>query len=153
MNYIKNLVNYTRTFLIFTIATAMLLAPVTSSALSDDETELLKAAFSGKSETIKQLLDKELNPDLQNEMGFSALIIASQYGHADIVNLLLEKNANVDLQNTGGATALIVAAKNGHDDVVNALLAKNAKVDLQTSDDITALMLAVSNLFMTFAWY
>ena len=137
MNYIKNLVNYTRTSLLFTIAMALLLLPVSSAFAEDDNIEFLKAAFAGKPETINQLIEKGIDPNLQNEMGFSALIIASQYGHADIVNLLLDKNVKVDLQNKGGATALTIAAKNGHEAVVNALLAKGAKVDIQTTDGIT----------------
>ncbi len=125
------------------VTSAILLSPRTSTfAADEDNTEFIKAAFSAKSETIKQLLDKGINVDFQNKMGFSALIIASQYGHADIVDLLLANNANIDLKNASGATALIIASKNGHAEVVNTLLAKFAKVDMQTTDGITALMLA-----------
>src|SRR5687768_1297122 len=108
MNYIKKLVNYTHTFLIFAVTSTALLISVTSAFANEDETELLKAAFSGKPEIIQQLLAKGVNVNYQNDKGFNALIVASQYGHADIVNLLLENKANVDLQNTGGATALIL---------------------------------------------
>ena len=109
MNYIKNFVNFTRTFIILPIIAAMLTVSAASAA-ADDEAEFLKAAFSGQPENLKQLLDKGVNVNYQNDKGFSALIVASQYGHADNVNLLLEKNADVNLKNAGGATALIIAA-------------------------------------------
>lgn len=77
MNFIKNLVNYTRTCVIFTAVAAILSASVTHAS-TEDETEFLKSAFSAKTETIQQLLEKGFNVDYQNDMGFSALIIASQ---------------------------------------------------------------------------
>ena len=61
MNYIKKLVNYTRTFLIFAIVSTALLTSVTSAFADEDDAEFLKAAFSGKPETIKQLLAKGIN--------------------------------------------------------------------------------------------
>ena len=54
-----------------------------AQAAGENESEFLKAAFSGKSEAIKPLLEKGVNVNHQNEMGFTALIIASQFGHAD----------------------------------------------------------------------
>ena len=60
MNDIKHLINYTRTFFIFTIASAVLLISA-ASAFANDEEEFIKAAFAGKPETIKQLLEKGIN--------------------------------------------------------------------------------------------
>ena len=50
MNFIKNLVNYTRTCVIFTAVAAILSASVTHAS-TEDETEFLKSAFSAKVET------------------------------------------------------------------------------------------------------
>ena len=138
MNDIKKFTRFAHVLVFSLLFCIMLLVPAVQAA-SEDETEFLKAAFSARAEVIQQMLEKGININHQNEMGFTALIIAAQYGHADIVNLLLEKNADVNLKNAGDATALIIAAKNGHADIVNALLAKGAKIDAQASDGTTAL--------------
>ena len=97
MNYIEKLKHYLK-LLSFTLFSAMLFLPVAGSfayeqnaagavaiGATDDQTELVKAAFSGKEKTVKELLDKGVSPDLQNEKGFTPLMVASQYGHLDIV--------------------------------------------------------------------
>ena len=68
MNDIKNMVKYARNFFISSVIATILSIPVANAA-TEDETEFLKAAFSTKSETIKQLLEKGININYQNEMG------------------------------------------------------------------------------------
>ena len=103
MNYIEKLKHYLKPHTFLFLA-AILFLPVASSLAypqnaqndagvsavgpSDDQTELFKAAFSGKDKTVKELLDKGVTPDLQNEKGFTPLMVASQYGHDDIVAII-----------------------------------------------------------------
>jgi len=51
---------------------------VTATGGSEDQTELFKAAFNGKTQTVQELLDKGIDPNLQNDKGFTPLIVASQ---------------------------------------------------------------------------
>ncbi|HBZ31288.1 MAG TPA: hypothetical protein DEO56_11975, partial [Nitrosomonas nitrosa] len=87
MNYIEKLKHYLKP-LSFLLFSAMLLLPVTGSFAyeqnaagvsamdaTDDQTELLKAAFSGREKIVKELLDKGVTPDLQNEKGFTPLMV------------------------------------------------------------------------------
>ena len=48
--------------------------------------------------------------DLQNSLGYTALMDAALYGHLSIVLVLLQHSANPDLQDLEGGTALILAA-------------------------------------------
>ena len=69
----------------------------------------------------------DINVNLQNKWGTTALIIASKRGHTDIVKLLLAvPSIDVNVQNKFyGETALSIASKNGHTDIVK--LIKNHK--------------------------
>ena len=55
------------------------------------------------------LLEKNANPDLQRNNGWTALMYASYHCHKETVQLLLNHGADVNLKNEEGQTALDLA--------------------------------------------
>ena len=80
---------------------------------------------------INQLLEvKDIDVNVQDQDGNTALMVAAEDGQLNVVEMLLEeKGINVNLQNQDGNTALLLAAENGQLNVVKMLLAaeKNKK--------------------------
>ncbi len=101
------------------------------------------AALKGCEKSVDALLAHNANPNLQNQYGNTALILAAQNGHTDIVNALLEKNADPNLQNQYGSTALTWAAHKLHSNIVRTLLAHQADPDMRDFNGNTALMWAI----------
>ena len=62
----------------------------------------------------KLLLENGAQVDLQQNDGWSALMLASRCGHCEVAKLLLENGAQVDLQQNDRSSALISASQNGH---------------------------------------
>jgi ankyrin repeat protein len=58
--------------------------------------------------------------DLQNSLGYTALMDAALYGHLSVLLLLLQYSVNPDLQSNKGSTAVMLAAGKGHEACVNA---------------------------------
>jgi ankyrin repeat protein len=116
---------------------------------------------------VKKLLsDPEVDPNIRDEYGRTALEHAAYHGYVEIVRLLLSypkinvniqnkndriiymknKDGKVELVNENGKTALIIAAINGYVDVIKELLAhKNINVNIKDTGGKTALDLAKSD--------
>jgi hypothetical protein len=101
------------------------------------------AAEHGTLEIVEKLLMKGADVNLQDNKGFTALMVAVHYGRLEIVEKLIEVGANRNLQIIEGYTALMLAVQNGRLDIVEKLLEKAADPDLQNNEGITALMIAV----------
>jgi hypothetical protein len=59
---------------------------------------------------VNELLDKGLNVDAQDGLGWTALMMASLEGLPDVVRTLLSRGANPNLRSEKGETALIIAS-------------------------------------------
>lgn len=135
-------------------------------------TALMEASFRGQDEVVKFLLEKNANPNLQDEQGWAAIMCgyekvveqilkkeieidlrdkagnsatmraADIHGSGEVLRLLLEQKANPDLQNENGETALTRACASVHRDKVQMLIAAGADPNLQDKDGNTALMIA-----------
>ncbi|PKK66956.1 ankyrin, partial [Rhizophagus irregularis] len=93
---------------------------------------------------VKYLLtDNNIDINLQDNFGETALFLASALGNAKIVKLLLRNNANPNICNNENVTPLIVSSYNGHNDTVKALLEKG-DVNINYQDNLckTALSFA-----------
>jgi ankyrin repeat protein len=116
-------------------------APV--CALQADESvehEFLGAAFRGKTETVKKLLEKGADPNAKDDIGQTPLMGAARNGHIGTVNVLLAAGAEVDERlHATNWTALLLAAFYGHAEVVKALLAHGADPNVKDSEGKTAL--------------
>ena len=106
-------------------------------------TPLMLAVLYNKPSIVSLLIKtKDINIDLQDMNGNTALMIASEDGHIDIVNSLIEATADVNLQDINKETALIKASEYGYIDIVNALIKAGADPYLKNIYEETALDIA-----------
>lgn len=91
----------------------------------------------------------EINADadvnLQDHLGKTALMYASDNGNKDIAEILIENGACIDLQNNDETSALMKACLRGNKDIVKLLIENGANVDLQDFNKETVLMTASEN--------
>ena len=101
----------------------------------------INAASNDHSEIVKLLLEAKVNPNVQNEYGWTALMGASENGRIEVVRLLLEAKVDPNIQSNFGWTALIWASDNGHSEIVKLLLENEANPNIQSKSGFTALNL------------
>ena len=82
-----------------------------------DDTRLRSAAFAGDIETIKQLLDQDLEAvliDRRDRKGWTALMYAAVSGNHAAAQQLVGRGADLGCKNDQGRTALDLAESRGH---------------------------------------
>jgi ankyrin repeat protein len=67
--------------------------------------------------------------DLQNNIGFNALMWAAAKGHVEVANMLLMSGANYKATTLEGDTALHIAANNNKMAIVELLISKGMDID------------------------
>jgi serine/threonine-protein phosphatase 6 regulatory ankyrin repeat subunit B len=72
-------------------------------------------------EIVDRLLKRRVRPDVRDNVGYNALMIASHEGRADIVKALLNAGADRTLRNKKRDTAVDVATASGHAEIVQLL--------------------------------
>lgn len=86
------------------------------------------AAFEGRDEMVRYLLDKGADKDAIAPNGYSALMLAARGGHTDSARILLQVDADFRIASSDGATALRIAqARN--DKVLVELIRRAGAVD------------------------
>lgn len=107
---------------------------------------LYNAAEHGTTAVVRDLLAGGSNPNWQNAIGWTPLMIAAAERHPDTVIVLLDAKANPNLRNRLGRTALMFAASYGQDAIVERLLAAGADPNIVAGDATgwTALVAAAS---------
>ena len=110
-------------------------------------TALILASECGNQQIVELLLEKQVDPNVQNRKNRrTALIQASQNGHYQVVDILLKKGADPNIHDNKGWTALLLASENGHQQVVELLLEKQVDPNVQNRKNRrTALILASGN--------
>ena len=103
-------------------------------------TQTVKKGVSASSQQGHNIVNAEVN--IQNNNGWTALMLASLNGHTEVAKLLLDHHAQVDLQSNEGLSALMLASHYGDTEVAKVLLDQHAQVDLQSNEGWSALMLA-----------
>ena len=126
--------------ILITTITTLLLVGCGNTELDD---ELMTAAWNGKIEDVKTLLDGGANVNAQFDDG-TPLHDASEKGHDKIVRLLISKGANVNANNIGHTplhSALNYSFyKNGpHKKTVEALIENGADINAKSKDGFTPL--------------
>ena len=89
---------------------------------NNHRTPLMLAANNNKSKCAEVLLNFKASPDLQDEHGNSALLLACAQGHGAIVTLLMDHGASLTLNNKQEFDCLELAAKAGSSDVAMAIV-------------------------------
>jgi len=113
------------------------------------QTHLMKIA-KGKFgiDILKYLITNNANINIQDNKGYTALMIATKYNKIDIVNYLLTHNADLNLQNNDGDTALLIASKYLSclsKEIIKTLINHNADINKQNYNGWTALMYIAIN--------
>lgn len=91
------------------------------------------AAYFGRVEAARQLLDDDAPPDepSRNTLRVTPLHAAASASHSEIVWVLIASGASVNSRQRGGSTPLHLAALAGDVDSVQALLSGGADRDLE----------------------
>ena len=105
---------------------------------SRSSTPLITAAFFGKIEIAKILIDAGADLNCRNADGSTALHTAAAFGKTEVAEILIDAGADFNQQNNQGATALHVAAFFCHVEIVKALLEKGADKTLKNTAGQTA---------------
>ena len=103
-----------------------------SSALTEEEQQLHKAANEGCVEEMEKCIELGAGVDSQDENGRAAIHFAALKGHDSAVKVLLEAESNPNLKTGSRWTALHCAAHGGSKETVSLLL--NAGVDATKVD-------------------
>ena len=88
------------------------------------------------------ILQNEAHINMQENNGFSSLMIASQKGHAETVQMLIAVGAEFDLQSKEGNTALMLAILNNNGSAASLLLDCGANVNLKNKFYLSVLSFA-----------
>ena len=70
---------------------------------------------------IKRFISEGEDINLQDKMGWTALITATFCNHPEIVKILIDAGAKIDLQNNEGKTALDIAKEYDYQEIVELL--------------------------------
>ena len=112
---------------------------------SNGETVLMRALEAPKrdrAETISLLINRGAVPNLRNEIGFTALVVAAASDDSDTIRLLVRYGAGVNVKTRTGYTPLIVAAYTESPDACETLVRLGADVNAVASDGLSAWKLA-----------
>jgi ankyrin repeat protein len=118
-----------------------------TSALSDDGwTPLHLAAFFGKEDAARLLLNKGavVNARSTNALQNTPLHAAAAGKHGTLVKLLIDHGASVNATQHGGWTAMHAAAQTGDIEMARALVAGGADVLVRAENNQTPLDLALT---------
>ncbi len=89
--------------------------------LNQDEETFLDAAIFGDEDVIKKILDKNINVNIQDDVGNTALILACMEGHIKVVELLVNANADKSIVNKYGNNALFYAKQKNYADIIKMI--------------------------------
>lgn len=117
-------------------------ADINARERSNRYTPLHTAAIAGNDDAVKFMLQHGADPDVIDEDGRTALMMASHYARSNTSFTLAQSKANLDLRDRNQTTALMFAARRGQIDAVRAMIARGAQLDLQEKSGMTALMYA-----------
>ncbi|KAB5580799.1 ankyrin repeat-containing domain protein [Coniochaeta sp. 2T2.1] len=108
------------------------------------DTPLSHAAWEGRGQVSRLLLDNGAEVNTRNEYGRNPLSLAAWNGKDNVVQLLLEHHADIDSRNNWGNTPLAHAACKGHQRVARLLLENGADVESPNDEGYTPLYDSVS---------
>jgi uncharacterized protein len=110
-----------------------------TAEFADSIVHLVRA---GDAPRLQDLLERGVDPNLQNDRGDSLLLLASYHGHLEAARVLLDHGAHPGRANARGQTPLAGAAFKDDAAMVELLLEHGADVDGAAPDGQTPLMLA-----------
>ncbi|MDG3005037.1 ankyrin repeat domain-containing protein [Paludisphaera mucosa] len=87
-------------------------------------TPLMNAAFHGRTDCVRLLLENGADPDRQDLDFYSAITLAAAEAHWDIVRILVEHGADTTRGDLYSTTALGYARRQGEDEMIRYLESK-----------------------------
>ena len=112
---------------------------------NEDYDQWFEAAKNGDKPTLELLLNKGIDPNIQDSVGRTALVFAVDTKNSGIVRLLMKHKADPNIPNQRGQTALMWASGNGYLDMVQLLLEHGANPNIQDRFDQTAMILSINH--------
>ncbi|XP_075054536.1 uncharacterized protein LOC142140669 [Mixophyes fleayi] len=103
---------------------------------------VLAAAAAGGEEAVRVLLDRGLNENHQDHLGWTPLHWAACEGRRNVCRALVEGGAKVGIRDSDGYSALLLASQEGHTGCVELLINRGSPVDHRGRDGMTALCFA-----------
>ncbi|XP_058528745.1 inversin isoform X3 [Ochotona princeps] len=102
----------------------------------EGRTSFMWAAGKGSDDVLRTMLSlkSDIDINMTDKYGGTALHAAALSGHVSTVKLLLENNAQVDAVDVMKHTPLFRACEMGHKDVIQTLIKGGARVDLVDQD-------------------
>ncbi|XP_010951243.2 inversin isoform X1 [Camelus bactrianus] len=102
----------------------------------EGRTSFMWAAGKGSDDVLRTMLTlkSDIDINMADKYGGTALHAAALSGHVSTVKLLLENNAQVDATDVMKHTPLFRACEMGHKDVIQTLIKGGARVDLVDQD-------------------
>ncbi len=114
--------------------------------VDDKKKNLLHYAVIGSAfDVIHYLLSQDININLADEHGETALFDCARKGKLDIAKLLIAKFAQVNIENRHGETVLHLAAAKGDMDMLKLLIESGAHTNRKTYDDKLPVHYAIQN--------
>jgi pectate lyase len=110
-----------------------------------DTSGIHRAACAGDLASVKRHLDKGVETDIRDEMGWTPLYWASSAGQKKTAEYLIANGASVATQANDNSTALHQAAKAGSTETVRLLLAEGADINAVDKQGCTPLYNAASS--------
>ena len=84
-------------------------------------TALMRAAYHGRGEMVRVLLEHGADPNLTRNDNFTALSLAAFFGHVEIVEVLMRHGANSDVATRFGTSPHMWATARSYGDVARSL--------------------------------
>ena len=104
---------------------------------------IFDACRQGNLNVVERLYNLDANSiNIQEDNGYSPLVLACYYGHADIVEFLVDKVKSVN-DKTSYDSPLMAATVKGYDNIVDILLAHDVNPDMTDDKGVTAAHYAI----------
>lgn len=116
---------------------------ITDSVPVFDNDLIIQSALNGKTEIVKDALNKGFNANTTDASKHTPLMLAAYNGHTQIVDLLIANGADVNLTDAMHRTALMYASTGSFAPTVTSLLQAGAKPNIVDNEEKwTAAMMA-----------
>ncbi|OGI28755.1 MAG: hypothetical protein A2287_06930 [Candidatus Melainabacteria bacterium RIFOXYA12_FULL_32_12] len=106
----------------------------------EGNTALISAILENDNNKIEKLIKRDdIDVNIQNSTGDTALMYSVVIDRKELVNKLLEKGADTNLKNKHGETALILASIFDRKEIAKTLLENKADVNIEDENGKTAI--------------
>ncbi len=119
--------------------------PVDAQEAALGDTALIKAATYGHSDTVKLVLSRHANINMQNRIGRTALMNAIVFEQYDVAFDLINQGIDIHIRDKNGWNALMFAVQKNRPDIIEALLRKGANTHVRNVLGQSAFSMAIEN--------